>query len=281
MQGSGYLCELWDELPIIPCKSQETLDLSYISWGMTFLDGFYFTFISGYSLGRNDMPQVGNLLSEQLTFIWVWALTQPVPVSGMWHPVSQGGLLDFLKRWQHHLNRWCTSWGLNPPGTSPLTAERLQGCCLIQRAFDHILRNPMALWWTQSVACSPHPSWPASSQTSGQVRRTIVIPASYQGSHQCGAANRNPSQSSCSASQGQCKTSGLHPFSDQDYCASPWTLWLPDGTNIQLFLEMGLHIFVHMQGYTLVMHLERCHICQLKLVLDQVCLAQVQVTAGK
>ena len=70
MQESGYLHELWDKLPIISCKSQETSDLSYISWGRPFLDGFYFAFIVGYFMGRNGMPQVDNLPSEQLTFGW-------------------------------------------------------------------------------------------------------------------------------------------------------------------------------------------------------------------
>ena len=56
MQGLCYLCELWDKLPIILCKSQKALDLSYISQGRPFLDGFYFILIGGYSLGRNDMP---------------------------------------------------------------------------------------------------------------------------------------------------------------------------------------------------------------------------------
>ena len=70
MQGSRYLRELWDEPPIVPCKAKETFNLSYISQGRPFLDGFYFAFIGGYSLGRNNMPQVGNLPLEQLTFGW-------------------------------------------------------------------------------------------------------------------------------------------------------------------------------------------------------------------
>ena len=56
MQELHYLHKLWEKTPIIPCKSQKTSDLSYISWGGPFLDGFYFTFIGGYSLGRNNMP---------------------------------------------------------------------------------------------------------------------------------------------------------------------------------------------------------------------------------
>ena len=67
MHRSYHLHELWDKLPIIPCKSKKALDLSYISWGGPFLDGFYFTLIGGYSLDRNDMPQLGDLTSEQLT----------------------------------------------------------------------------------------------------------------------------------------------------------------------------------------------------------------------
>ena len=67
MQGLSYLCKLWNELSVIPCKPQKTLDLSDISRGRPFLDGFYFTLISGYSLGRNDMPLVGDLPLEQLT----------------------------------------------------------------------------------------------------------------------------------------------------------------------------------------------------------------------
>ena len=70
MQGLSYLCELWDEPLIIPCKFQETSDLSHISWSRPFLDGFYFAFVGGCSLGAHDMPQVGDLPSEQLTFRW-------------------------------------------------------------------------------------------------------------------------------------------------------------------------------------------------------------------
>ena len=68
---------------------------------------------------------------------------------------------------------------------------------------------------------------------------------------------------------------------DQDCHAGPWTVQLPDGTIIQHLLEMGLCIVIHMWGYTLVMLLERHWICQLDPVLDEGCLAQVQVAAGK
>ena len=51
MQGSSYLHELWNEPFVIPCKPQKMSDLSDISRGRLFLDGFYFTLISGYSFG--------------------------------------------------------------------------------------------------------------------------------------------------------------------------------------------------------------------------------------
>ena len=65
----------------------------------------------------------------------------------------------------------------------------------------------------QSLASSPHPSQPANTQTSGQVRRTIGIPANYWGSHQCGVVNRCPWQSGCLASWHQYRTSGSPSFS--------------------------------------------------------------------
>ena len=34
----------------------------------------------------------------------------------------------------------------------------------------------------------------------------------------------------------------------QDYCASPWTVLLLNGTDVQHFLEMGLHIIIHVGG---------------------------------
>ena len=66
MQGSSYLHELRNEPSVIPCKSQKTSDLSNINWGRLFPNGFYFALISGYSLGKDDMPSVGNLPFEQL-----------------------------------------------------------------------------------------------------------------------------------------------------------------------------------------------------------------------
>ena len=39
-------------------------------------------------------------------------------------------------------------------------------------------------------------------------------------------------------------------FLDQDHCASQWTVWFSDGTNIQHLLKVGLHIIVHMVVFT-------------------------------
>ena len=48
---------------VISHESQDS-DLSDV-WGFwPFLDSFDFALISGYSLGRDHMSQVGNLLSE-------------------------------------------------------------------------------------------------------------------------------------------------------------------------------------------------------------------------
>ena len=68
MQGSSYLHELWNELSVMLHKPQKTSDLGDISKGRPFLHSVYLTLIGGYTLGRDNMPQVGNLPSEQLTF---------------------------------------------------------------------------------------------------------------------------------------------------------------------------------------------------------------------
>ena len=67
MQGLSHLHKIWDELLIVPSKSQKTSDFSHVSQGMPLLDGLYLALIGGYSLGRHDVPQVGDLLAEQLT----------------------------------------------------------------------------------------------------------------------------------------------------------------------------------------------------------------------
>ena len=70
-------------------------------------------------------------------------------------------------------------------------------------------------------------------------------------------------------------------FQTRTTMLAQWTVQLPDGTSIQHLLEMGLHIMICVWGYMSVTLLERHQICQLDPVLDQGCLAQVQVTAGK
>ena len=64
MQGLGYLHEFWDKSSVISCESQETSDLCNIFWDWSLLDSFYFALISGYSFGRDHVPQIGNLPLE-------------------------------------------------------------------------------------------------------------------------------------------------------------------------------------------------------------------------
>ena len=68
---------------------------------------------------------------------------------------------------------------------------------------------------------------------------------------------------------------------DQDYCTSPWSVQLPDSTNIQHLLDMGLHIVIHVGTYTLVAFFEGYPIHYLCFMLDQSSFAQVKVTACK
>ena len=71
MQGLSYLCKFWDKPPIVTHESQETLDLSDVCWNWPLLKSIYLNFISGFSLGRDYMPQIGNLPLEQLTLGWL------------------------------------------------------------------------------------------------------------------------------------------------------------------------------------------------------------------
>ena len=64
MQGLGYLHEFWDKLPIVSYESQETLNFCDVCQDWPLLNQLSLTFVSGYFLGNNDMPQVGNLPSE-------------------------------------------------------------------------------------------------------------------------------------------------------------------------------------------------------------------------
>ena len=62
--GSCYLHKFRDKPMVISCESQKTLDLCDVCLDWPHFDSFYFALISGYSLGRNHVPQVGNLPSE-------------------------------------------------------------------------------------------------------------------------------------------------------------------------------------------------------------------------
>ena len=64
MQGSGYLHEFQAKPTIVTHESQETSNLHDICWDEPLLNSLYLTFISGYSLGRDYMPQIGNLPLE-------------------------------------------------------------------------------------------------------------------------------------------------------------------------------------------------------------------------
>ena len=61
MQVLGYLHEFWHKLPIVSCESQENLSFHDAFQDWPLLNCLYLTFISDYSLGRDYMPQVGNL----------------------------------------------------------------------------------------------------------------------------------------------------------------------------------------------------------------------------
>ena len=281
MQGLSYLHELWDKLPKIPCKSQKMLDLGYISQGRPFPDGFYFTFVSGYSLGRNHMPQLRNLPLEQLTFGEFEF--QPSLFQLLEHgiqPLKMAGWI-FWKKWQYHLNRWCTSWDLNPSNESPSTDERSQGHWLIQ---GHSITFVETQWsygeHGQWLAFLIHLDLPVARLRVDQgepLQSLQAIKGLINVGQQIGILYGPVVQ----LPEVNAKPQATIFLSDQDYHTSTWTVWLPDGTNIQHLLEMGLHVIIHMWGYMSVMLLERHQICPLDPVFDQGCLAQVQVTASK
>ena len=71
MQGSGYMHKFWDKPLKVSHESQETLNFCDVCWDWPLLNNLYLTFISGYSLGRDYMPQVENLPLEQLALRWL------------------------------------------------------------------------------------------------------------------------------------------------------------------------------------------------------------------
>ena len=50
--------------------------------------------------------------------------------------------------------------------------------------------------------------------------------------------------------------------------ALPMDVQFLDGTNVQHFLEMALHIIIHMRGYALVMLLEEYLVCYFDFVFN-------------
>ena len=68
MQGPGYLHGFGNKLAIVSCESKKAPDLYDGGRGEPPLDNFSFPFISHYSLGGDDMPQVVDLLVEYLIF---------------------------------------------------------------------------------------------------------------------------------------------------------------------------------------------------------------------
>ena len=84
MQGSGHLHKLGDALTVITYKPQETSDLCDDGGGRPFSYSIYFAFISHYSLGRGNVPQLCDLPVEKLTFGRL---------------KFQPGLFQFLEHW--------------------------------------------------------------------------------------------------------------------------------------------------------------------------------------
>ena len=136
-------------------------------------DNAYFLFISYYPLGIDDVPQVCDLYAEELTFEGLSLGTACSQLLEHGLQPHKDGWQDLLRWWLYHWGIWCTNWGWGPWKSFPLTAERLQGHWSVWKPFCHTRSILVVLLWMWSAVCSPCPSWPASVQTSGQVRRTI------------------------------------------------------------------------------------------------------------
>ena len=59
MQRPCHLYKFGDESAVVSREPQKSLDLHDICRCGPVLDSLNFALISGYSLGRNDMPQIG------------------------------------------------------------------------------------------------------------------------------------------------------------------------------------------------------------------------------
>ena len=197
---------------VISHESQKTSDLWDICGCWPLFDSFDFALISGSSLGRDHVPQVGNLPSEYLTFGRL-ELESSLPVYRGQLLSSPGGWLDPWRRWLCHLGRWCTNGDWGPQDKSPSASEKQQGCWWVQKASFHTHRSPMAPLWIPSMVYFPHASQLASIPNSGQGKRTIESLGSYKVFCQYGVVSMHTWWSSCSASWGQYRTSGCHPFS--------------------------------------------------------------------
>ena len=69
--------------------------------------------------------------------------------------------------------------------------------------------------------------------------------------------------------------------SDQDHCASPWTVRFPDMALMSSISWGWAFTSSYMWGYSLVALFEGHLISQLNLVLDEGCFPKVQVAVGK
>src|SRR5260221_7204221 len=69
--GTGNIGEVTDELPIEVHKAKEGLDLLYLCWGRPFCDSMDICWIHGDMVFRDDQSKVLNLLSLELTFLWL------------------------------------------------------------------------------------------------------------------------------------------------------------------------------------------------------------------
>ena len=141
----------------------------------------------------------------------------------------------------------------------------------------------MAPLWMQSMVYFPHPSQPASILTSGQVKRTIDSLVSYQMFHWYGVVSCIPNGPVVQLPEINTEPQAAVLLPDQDYCASPWTVWLSDSTNIQHLLGYGpSHVIIHDGEVYITNVLWRVsYPCHLYSMFDLSSFAQVQVTACK
>ena len=71
MEGSSHLREVADEPPVIRGESQEATQFCRARGGRPLHDRANLGRISSYATARNDMPQKGNTLFEELALLGV------------------------------------------------------------------------------------------------------------------------------------------------------------------------------------------------------------------